>query len=126
VNASSEETVESFQENAYGERLDFVYEDMTWMLLSHIKYSEHNAEHCLVSATLHFSQKEIDDFEAAPFAAQTQGRLIALGTSFVVNGHFFVMSASDGNNVTDGSTSSGEVITLSNAEIWQLVLSNIG
>jgi hypothetical protein len=126
VNPSENAVEGRFVEFISSERIDMVYEEFTRTMSLRVKYSSVLAEDNRVAQCLHFVQPLNPVVPNAPRNRPLrQVRTIAIGTSFVVNNKLFHVSASNGEIVTAVSAVDGEVVHMSNYEVWQIIRSNI-
>jgi len=126
VNPSENAVEGCFVEFISSERIDMVYEEFTRTMSLCVKYSSVLAEDNRVSQCLHFVQPLNPVVPNAPHNRPLrQVRTIAIGTSFVLNYKLFHVSASNGEIVTAVYAVDGEVVHMSNNEMWQIIRSNI-
>jgi len=121
-------TDEDLSVTVSGQRIDFIYEELTRNLSIRVKYCGTLAQDPKVGAILRFPQPLLQQqHEPNPVHVRPQrrARAIAVGTSFVFDDKLFSVTASDGIMVTCTCPSDGTVLNLSNGEVWDIIMSSI-
>jgi hypothetical protein len=118
---------EAFHVTASGQRIDFIYEELTRNLSIRVKYFGTLAQDPKVGAILRFPQPLLQQDERNPPQVRPprRQRAIAVGTSFVQDDKLFSVTLSDGISVTCVCASDGTVLNVSNDEVWDIIMSSI-
>jgi hypothetical protein len=128
VKVSAVQHGDTFHESIPSERIDLVYEELTRNLSIRVKYRSTLAESPEVSQILRFAQPLVHQPEIDPLPVHPRRRVraIALGTSFLYNDKLVRVVTSDGNSVSAISEVDGEEIFMSNGELMDIIMNNIG
>jgi hypothetical protein len=122
VDVSGMDMQGKFKEFTAEQRIDLVYEEASRMLSVRVVYRDVKAEHELVSRILKFPTLAVTpENNVVPPARVRRVRAVPPETLFVYNGRYFQVTHSDARTAFATCQEDGELLRLSNEELWDLM-----